>query len=190
MRKADSLEKTLILGKIEGRRRRAWQRMRWLDGITIQHEFEQTPGDGKRQGSLACCSPWGHRVRHNWATTICIYITWKQHIIINQLYSNKFFKKGRKFFLTPGPFQPSTLFISERNLALKFLFGSVFSSFCLPVEWLCSLGFQCSQMRETPSEQVTLQTLSPIFFESTILLFSSKDKGVHRHLTDHSLHRI
>ena len=34
MRRTDSLEKTLILGKIEGRRRRGWQRMRWLDGIT------------------------------------------------------------------------------------------------------------------------------------------------------------
>ena len=34
MRKADSLEKTLMLGKIEGRRRRGWQRMIWLDGIT------------------------------------------------------------------------------------------------------------------------------------------------------------
>ena len=34
MRRADSSEKTLMLGKIEGRRRRGWQRMRWLDGIT------------------------------------------------------------------------------------------------------------------------------------------------------------
>ena len=34
MRRMDSLEKTLLLGKIEGRRRRGWQRMRWLDGIT------------------------------------------------------------------------------------------------------------------------------------------------------------
>ena len=34
MRRADSLEKTLMLGKIEGRRRRGCQRMRWLDGIT------------------------------------------------------------------------------------------------------------------------------------------------------------
>ena len=34
MRRVDSFEKTLILGKIEGRRRRGWQRMRWLDGIT------------------------------------------------------------------------------------------------------------------------------------------------------------
>ena len=34
MQRTDSLEKTLMLGKIEGRRRRGWQRMRWLDGIT------------------------------------------------------------------------------------------------------------------------------------------------------------
>ena len=34
MQRSDSLEKTLMLGKIEGRRRRGWQRMRWLDGIT------------------------------------------------------------------------------------------------------------------------------------------------------------
>ena len=34
MRRTDSLEKTLMLGKIEGRRRRGWRRMRWLDGIT------------------------------------------------------------------------------------------------------------------------------------------------------------
>ena len=34
MQKADSFEYTLMLGKIEGRRRRGWQRMRWLDGIT------------------------------------------------------------------------------------------------------------------------------------------------------------
>ena len=34
MRKADSFEKTLMLGKIEGGRRRGWKRMRWLDGIT------------------------------------------------------------------------------------------------------------------------------------------------------------
>ena len=34
MQTADSLEKTLMLGKIEGKRRRGWQRMRWLDGIT------------------------------------------------------------------------------------------------------------------------------------------------------------
>ena len=32
------------------------------------HEFEQAPGDGDGQGSLACCSPWGRRVRHDLVT--------------------------------------------------------------------------------------------------------------------------
>jgi len=46
MGRTDSLEKTLILGKIEGRRRRGQQRMRWLDGITNHngHESEQALG--------------------------------------------------------------------------------------------------------------------------------------------------
>ena len=59
MRTADSLEKTLMLGKIEGRRRRGQQGMRYLDGITdlMGINFEQTPGDSEGQGSLACFSP-------------------------------------------------------------------------------------------------------------------------------------
>ena len=58
--KADSFEKPLMLVKIEGRRRRGQQRMRWLEGITdSMDEFEQAPGVGDGQGSLACCSPWG-----------------------------------------------------------------------------------------------------------------------------------
>ena len=62
MQRADSLEKILMLGKIEGRRRRGRQRMRCLDGITNLlngHECEQTLGVGDGQGSLVCCSPWG-----------------------------------------------------------------------------------------------------------------------------------
>ena len=59
MQRADSLEKTLMLGKIEGRGK-GRQRMRGLDGITDPsgHEFEQTLEDGEGQGILACCSPW------------------------------------------------------------------------------------------------------------------------------------
>ena len=62
MRRADSLEKTLMLGKTEGRRRRqtedemvGWHHQ--LDG----HEFEQALGIGDGQGSLACCSSWGRK---------------------------------------------------------------------------------------------------------------------------------
>ena len=69
MQRADSLEKTLTLGKIEGRRRRGRQKMRlgWhyqLNG----HECEQALGDAEGQRSLMCCSLWGRRVEHDRAT--------------------------------------------------------------------------------------------------------------------------
>ena len=59
MQKTHSLEKTLMLGKTEGRRKRGRQRMRWLDGITKLdgHEFEQALG----VGDVPCFSPWGCR---------------------------------------------------------------------------------------------------------------------------------
>ena len=62
IRRADLLKETMMLGKIEGRRRvgdRGWDGgwHHWLNG----HEFEQASGDGEGQGSLACCSPWGHK---------------------------------------------------------------------------------------------------------------------------------
>ena len=60
MQRADSLEKTLMLGKIEGRRRRGQQMVGWHHQL-IGHESEQAPGDGEGQGSLVCCSPWGHK---------------------------------------------------------------------------------------------------------------------------------
>ena len=53
MGRADSFEKHLILGKIEGRKRRGQQRMRWLDGITDWMHMGLGVGDG--QGGLVCC---------------------------------------------------------------------------------------------------------------------------------------
>ena len=60
MRRADSLEKTLMLGKVGGRRRRGRQRIRWLNDINdSMDEFGWTPGVGDGQGGLACYDLWG-----------------------------------------------------------------------------------------------------------------------------------
>ena len=72
MRRANSLDKTLMLGKIEGGRRRGRQRMRWLYSIIdsmdmILRDSEVQWSEG--QGSLKCCSPWGsQRVGHDLVT--------------------------------------------------------------------------------------------------------------------------
>ena len=71
MWRTDSLEKTLMLEKIEGRRRRGRQDEmvgwnHWLNG----HKFEWTLGAGVGQGGLVCFSPWGCRVVHNWVTEL------------------------------------------------------------------------------------------------------------------------
>ena len=75
---ADSLDKTLVLGKIEGRRR-GQQKMRWLDSITdsmddwdsMETQSSPAPGNVEKQGNLACCSPWGHKEPYmtEWLTT-------------------------------------------------------------------------------------------------------------------------
>ena len=65
-----------------GKRPWCWERLKagwegddrgwdgWMASPTQWHELEQAPGVGDGQGSLVCCSPWGHRVRHNWATEL------------------------------------------------------------------------------------------------------------------------
>ena len=60
MWRTDSFEKTLLLGKIEGRRRSGWQNeMVGMHHRLNVHEFGWTPGVGDGQGDLACCGSWG-----------------------------------------------------------------------------------------------------------------------------------
>ena len=78
IRRTDSLEKTLMLGKIESRRRMGQQDEmvgwhHWLNG----RKFKQTLGVGYGQGSLACCSPWGCK-----DSDTTERMNWTEHLIL------------------------------------------------------------------------------------------------------------
>ena len=98
--RADSLEKTLMLGKIEGTRRRGWHRMRCLDGVTdlMDMSLSNLQGVSDRQGSLACCNPWGHKEldtteRLNWMSplvTINLFLCQSALYIDSFVFSFKF----------------------------------------------------------------------------------------------------
>ena len=73
MWRTDSFEKTLMLGKTEGRKEEKGMTENEMAGWHHQlggHEFEKALGVGEGQGSLVCCSPWGCRVAHDWATEL------------------------------------------------------------------------------------------------------------------------
>ena len=75
MKRADSFEKTLLLGKIECRRRRGRQRMKWWDGITDSMDM----GLGILQELVMDMKAWfmgSQRVQHDWATELTDWLLW------------------------------------------------------------------------------------------------------------------
>ena len=84
MWRTDSLEKTLMLGKIERQEEKGMtedEMVGWHHQLN-GHEFEQALGVGIGQGGLACCSSWGHRVGHNWMTEL----TWTRPQLIGKTW--------------------------------------------------------------------------------------------------------
>ena len=84
MRRTDSLEKTLMLGKIEGRKRGTTEdkMVEWYHRFN-GHEFEQALEVGEGEGSLECCSPWGHKESDtteglNWTEPHLAFGDWSQ----------------------------------------------------------------------------------------------------------------
>ena len=109
MQRTNSLEKTLMLGKIEGGRRRGWQRMRWLDGINDSMDMSLNKLRELVMDREAWCAAImrSQRVRHDWVTELNRYIVWR--CVISQLlviYHYPLFYPGfssnNGFFLLPS----------------------------------------------------------------------------------------
>ena len=126
MWRADSFEKTLMLGKIEGGRRRGQQRMRWVDGITnlISMSLSKTPRVGDGQGGLACWSQWGCKESDTTEQLNWIELNRKRR---KRLHLGGFLKfssyKAFHFLYSVHPHSESHVFIhSSIHSSILFLF--------------------------------------------------------------------
>ena len=104
MWRGDSLEKTLMLGKTEGKRRRGWQRMRWLDSITGSMDMnlsklQETMKD-REAGVLQSMGSQSQTQPNNWTMTTLIMETWIPHLqqwIQQQTENQQIYRRPEKY---------------------------------------------------------------------------------------------
>ena len=115
MWRTDSLEKTLMLGKIEGKRRRGWQRMRWLDGISTQWTWVWA--NSRRQWRTedpACYSPLSQRVRRNSGSEQQQGCAWDCQNLGFVPFDQRFL-----IFLSPSPWEPPFYSVTMNSTLLE-----------------------------------------------------------------------
>ena len=120
MWRADSFEKTLMLWKIEGKRRRGWQKMKSSDGIAYSLDMslcKLSVGDGK--GGLVCCSPWGLKElgMTRWLNSNNHNLN-LPHYLVSKVSPSFSFRVPFRLFLPSLYLMPSSKFIASQILSV------------------------------------------------------------------------